>query len=86
MTLGRAVQLALAATIVTMLLAAGSILQWLEPARTLRWVALLVLAALALAYAARSSERSWSLAPPLLAAGARRPSPSSRRSGRPAPG
>ena len=33
MTLGRAVQLALAATIVTMLLAAGSILQWLEPAR-----------------------------------------------------
>jgi hypothetical protein len=69
MTLGRAVQLALAATIVTMLLAAGSILQWLEPARTLRWVALLVLTALALAYAARSSERSASLAPPLLAAG-----------------
>ncbi len=67
MTLGRAVQLALATTIVTMLLAGGSILQWLEPARTLRWVALLVLAGLALVYAARSRERSWPLAPPLLA-------------------
>ena len=67
MTLGRAVQLALAATIVTMLLAAGSILQWLEPARTLRWVALFVLAALALAYAAREKERAWSFSPLLLA-------------------
>jgi hypothetical protein len=67
MTLGRAVQLALAATIVTMLLAGGSILQWLEPARALRWVALLVLAGLALVYVARSSERSLPLAPPLLA-------------------
>ena len=69
MTLGRAVQLALATTIVTMLLAAGSILQWLEPARTLRWVALLVLTGLAIAYAARAGARSRSLAPPLLAAG-----------------
>ncbi len=69
MTLGRAVQLALAITIVTMLLAAGSILQWLEPARTLRWVALLVLTGLALAYAARAGAHSRSLAPPLLAAG-----------------
>lgn len=67
MTLGRAVQLALAATIVTMLLAAGSILQWLEPARALRWVALLVLAGLAVVYAARSRDHPWSLVPPLLA-------------------
>ncbi|MEP7335537.1 MAG: O-antigen ligase family protein [Actinomycetota bacterium] len=67
MTLGRAVQLALAATIVTMLLAGGSILQGIEPARTLRWAALLALAALAVAYAARSRERAWSLTPALVA-------------------
>lgn len=67
MTLGRAVQLALAATIVTMLLAAGSILPWLEPARALRWVALLVLAGLALALAARSKEPARSLTPLMLA-------------------
>jgi hypothetical protein len=66
-TLGRAVQLALAATIVTMLLAAGSILPWIQPARTLRWVALLVLAVLALAYAATAAERARSLAPQVLA-------------------
>jgi hypothetical protein len=69
MTLGRAVQLALAATIVTMLLAGGSILQWIEPARTLRWAALFVLSALAVAYAVRSRESARSLAPQLIAGG-----------------
>jgi len=69
MTLGRAVQLALAATIVTMLLAAGSILQWIGPARTLRWAALLALAVLAVAYAARTRERAQPLVPLLLAGG-----------------
>jgi hypothetical protein len=68
-TLGRAVQLALAATIVTMLLAAGSILQWIQPARTLRWAALLVLAVLAVAYAVTAKERARALAPDLLAGG-----------------
>lgn len=68
MTLGRAVQLALAATIVTMLLAAGSILEWMGPARKLRWGALLVLAVLAVAYAWRSRARARSLAPQLIAA------------------
>lgn len=68
MPLGRAVQLALAATIVTMLLAAGSILEWMGPARKLRWGALLVLAVLAVAYAWRSRARATSLAPLLIGA------------------
>lgn len=66
-TLGRAVQLALAATIVTMLLAAGSILEWMGPARKLRWVALLLLAGLAVAAAWRSRARYRSLAPAAIA-------------------
>jgi len=41
------------ATILSAVLAAGSILSWLEAARAARWVALAALAALALAYAAR---------------------------------
>ena len=46
----------------TMLLAAGSILEWMGPARKLRWGALLVLAVLAVVYAWRSRARAQSLA------------------------
>jgi O-Antigen ligase len=52
--LERALQLAIAVAIVTSVLAAGAILSWIEPARTLRWVALIAVLALALAYAYRS--------------------------------
>jgi hypothetical protein len=52
-TLERAIQLAIVATVVSAVLAAGSILGWIGAARTARWVALLTLAALALVYAAR---------------------------------
>jgi O-antigen ligase len=53
LTLERALQAAIVATILSAVLAAGSILSWLEAARAARWVALGALAALALAYAAR---------------------------------
>jgi O-antigen ligase len=55
-TLERAIQLAIVATVVSAVLAAGSILGWIGAARTARWVALLTLAALALVYAARRPE------------------------------
>jgi O-antigen ligase len=51
--LERALQLAIALAIVTSVLAAGAILSWIEIARKLRWGALLVVLALALAYARR---------------------------------
>jgi O-Antigen ligase len=68
MTLERAIQLALAATIVTTLLAAGALLEWVGPARKLRWVALLALVALAVAYAARRRGGVPARAPYLVAA------------------
>lgn len=51
--LERAVQLALAATMVTTLLAAGSLTSLIEAARTMRWAALIVLVVVALAFARR---------------------------------
>lgn len=53
LTLVRAVQAAIVATILTAVLAAGAILAWLDTARSLRWVALGTLVALSLAYAWR---------------------------------
>ena len=53
-TLERAIQLALAATIVTALVSAGSLIGWQDPARKVRWAALLALAGLAVVYALRS--------------------------------
>ena len=67
MTLERAVQLALAATIVSTVVAAGSILGWMEPARKVRWAALFVLVGLALVYARRYGDRSFSRASYLAA-------------------
>ena len=55
-TLERALQAAIVATILTAVLAAGSIVSWLETARALRWVALVAFATLALVYAARRAE------------------------------
>lgn len=52
-TLERAIQVAIVATIVTAVLAAGALLSWLEIARRLRWPALALLLALSLAYALR---------------------------------
>ena len=69
MTLERAIQLALAATIVTALVAAGSLVGWQDPARKVRWVALLVLAGLAVPYALRNRRRA-SLPTAHLVAGA----------------
>jgi hypothetical protein len=54
LTLERLIQLAIVATVVTAVLAAGALLSWLEPARKLRWVALLALLALALVAARRA--------------------------------
>jgi O-antigen ligase/polysaccharide polymerase Wzy-like membrane protein len=54
LTLERALQLTIVATIVTSVLAAGAILAWLEAARKLRWVALLALVAVSLVYAWRN--------------------------------
>src|SRR5918994_935173 len=56
-TLERAVQATMAATIPVFVLAAGSILSWLGPARFLRWPLLLVLAALSVARALRGGGR-----------------------------
>src|SRR5918994_4766878 len=56
-TLERAVQATMAATIPVFVLAAGSILSWLGPARFLRWPLLLVLAALSVALALRRGGR-----------------------------
>jgi hypothetical protein len=54
LTLERALQLTIVATIFTAVLAAGAILAWLETARSLRWVALLALVAVSLVYAWRN--------------------------------
>ena len=62
-----AIQLAIAATIVTTLLAAGAIVDWIPAARALRWAALGSLAVLALAYAA--GRRGNVPRPVLMAAG-----------------
>ena len=56
LTLERALQAAIVATILTAVLAAGSIVSWLDAARALRWPALATFAALALVYAARRAE------------------------------
>jgi hypothetical protein len=56
-TLERAVQLTIAATLLVFVLAAGSVLSWLETARFLRWPLLLALGALALALALRRGGR-----------------------------
>jgi O-Antigen ligase len=56
-TLERAIQLALAATILTALVSAGSIVGWQDPARKLRWVALFLLVGLAVLYALRRRGR-----------------------------
>ncbi len=58
LTLERAIQLAIVATVVTAVLAAGALLSWLEPARKLRWAALLVLFALSLVAARRARARA----------------------------
>lgn len=50
-TLERALQLGIAATVVTTVLAAGSLLEWIPTARTGRWLALAALAALTASYA-----------------------------------
>jgi hypothetical protein len=68
LTLERALQLSIVATILTAVLAAGAILSWLETARKLRWVALAALVALSLAYAWR--RRGGPKPLPLYAAGA----------------
>jgi O-antigen ligase len=68
-TLERAIQLALAVTIVTALVAAGSLTGWQDPARKVRWVALFVLVGLAVPYALRS-RRMASLPTAHLVAGA----------------
>ncbi len=57
LTLERAVQATTAATILVFVLASGSILSWLGPARFLRWPVLLVLAALSVAFALRRGGR-----------------------------
>ena len=51
MPLERALQVSIVALILLTVLSQGSLLSWLEPARKLRWAALLVFAALALVYA-----------------------------------
>ena len=48
-SLERALQLAIAATIVTAVLASGALLSWIGPARKLRWAALAALVVIALA-------------------------------------
>jgi hypothetical protein len=53
LSLERATQLAIVATILTAVLSAGAIVEWLTVARVLRWPALAMLAALALAAAIR---------------------------------
>jgi O-antigen ligase len=66
-TIERALQLATVVLVVSTLLAAGSIIDWMPVARRLRWVALLGLVAVALVYAARRSAR-LPVAPLVLAA------------------
>jgi hypothetical protein len=56
-TFERALQLATIAVVLLTVVAAGSILDWMSPARKLRWIALVVLAALAVAYVARGRGR-----------------------------
>lgn len=50
-------QIAIAATMVTAVVAAGSVLEWMGPARKLRWVTLLALVALSVAWALRRGGR-----------------------------
>jgi O-antigen ligase len=69
LTLERALQLAIVATVVTAVLAAGSITAWLETARLLRWPALLALCLLGVVAAARRPDRP-ALSAVALAAGA----------------
>ena len=57
MTLERAVQFAIALTMLTTLVSAGSLLDWIGPARKLRWAALLALVAVAVVYALRRRGR-----------------------------
>lgn len=57
LTLERWIQVALVGVVVTAVLAAGAILEWIPAARKVRWVALFGLAALAAAYAARERSR-----------------------------
>jgi hypothetical protein len=52
-SLERALQLAIAATIVTAVLASGALLSWIGPARKLRWAALAALVLIALALVRR---------------------------------
>src|SRR5918912_584247 len=66
-TFERALQLATVALVLLTVVAAGSILDWMSPARKLRWLALLVLVALAVVYAARGRARV-PLASPVAAA------------------
>jgi hypothetical protein len=56
-TFERALQLATVAVVLTAVLAAGSILDWMPVARKLRWAALFSLAAIAVAYALRGRVR-----------------------------
>jgi hypothetical protein len=56
-TIERALQVATVGLVLSTLLAAGSILEWMSTARTLRWVALFALVGLALAYAAQRRDR-----------------------------
>ena len=53
MPLERAIQIAVAATILTTLVSAGSLVGWIDEARRLRWVALFALVALAATYVVR---------------------------------
>jgi O-antigen ligase len=68
-TLERALQVAIVATIVSAVLAAGAILSWLDDARKLRWLALAALAGLALLYALQRRDE-WRPRAALVLAGA----------------
>jgi O-antigen ligase len=57
LSLERLVQLALAAVVLTTVLAAGAVLEWIPVAKKLRWAALLALAVLAALYALRARGR-----------------------------
>jgi hypothetical protein len=66
-SLERAVQTALVATILSAVLASGSLQSWIPTARRLRWAALLALAALALVWALRNRARLTFVRPALAA-------------------
>jgi hypothetical protein len=56
-TFERALQVATVAVVLLTVVAAGAIIDWMSPARKLRWAALVALAVLAVAYAARRRPR-----------------------------